>query len=629
MLPILALAVGGISGFAQNEDQSAPTAKQLEEMALRIDKQVAAFYRAKKMPVPENADDSIFLRRAFLVTVGRIPAVEESLPFLEIDDPDKRRMLVRYLLDSPGYASHMTNWAFDLLRITDRGADRNTPMGPYRDWVSRAIRENMRWDDFTRKLLSSSGDGWNPETAAVGYYTRDRGMPLDNLSNTMRIFLGERMECAQCHDDPYGSTERHDFYELAAFTHGQYSLPKKHFQPIWNEWQGEEKRRTLEYRVGRMLQQKVFNASLGGGGRGRIQLPDDYQYRDGQPGEWVAARTPFGKRVRMSDRKNHNDGRENLAEWVISRTDNRFAGVIANRMWKRIMGRGLYEPADEYKDPEDTHHLELAKLLESLMIELDYDLLAFQNVLLLTRTFQFATNPDPSKVEGGDDFHGRKIDRLSAEQIWDSLVTLARGNPDDMPYGTVDTTVRLDGKAVLVGKKTMDQLSKEVLAIDDEREMRRYFKELVEEIRNSKNSKGDPSMAMMSAGNRRKGGLIRASELPSPTKRTHLLYLFGASDRGVVEAGSRDPNVSQVLSLMNGFVQDHLVNRSDAHLYKCLEGANTPQDQVRRLYLTILNRPPTSHELEWMSDEVKINGEAGICNIAAALVMCSEFVFLQ
>lgn len=630
---VSSLAIALLSSLiseAQNETSLKPDAAELREMALRIDQQVANFYKKRKLPVPEVTDDATFMRRSFLVTIGRAPSVEESLPFLEIEDEDKRPMLIDYLLLSPGYSSHMTNWAFDLLRVTDRGADRTTPMAPYRHWVRQAIRENMPWDKFTQSLLATSGDGWDLETAAVGYYTRDRGMPLDNLSNTMRIFLGERMECAQCHDDPFGFMERQDFYQLAAFTHGQTTLPRQAFMPIWYKWNEEAERDSQEYRVARLVWDQIYNASLGGPGDGRIPLPQDYQYRDGKPGEIVGGRTPYGKTVRMSERKKHDDGREKFAEWVISRTDNRFAGVIANRMWKRIMGRGLYEPVDEYKKPSETHHPELAQLLEDLMIELNYDLRSFQQVLLLTRTFQFATNPDASKVEGGDDFHGRKIARLSAEQIWDSLVTLAIGNPDKLPAAQLDTRIRFEGRPILVGEKTMPELSKEVLAIRDEREMRRYFTKLVEEISNAPSGEESASMSMMQVGRKySSNSLVRASELPSPAPRDHLLYLFGASDREVVEAASREPNVSQVLSLMNGFVQEKLINNPKAHFYQCLEGANTNHEKTRRLYLTILNRTPSAEELKWMSQELNERGPEGVRNIAAALVMCSEFLFLQ
>lgn len=608
-------------------------AAALRKMALQIDQQVATFYRNQKLPVPAVTDDATFMRRAFLVAIGRIPTSEEALAFIEIEDPAKREQLVDYLLGSPGFSSHMTNWAFDLLRVTDRRADSTSTHAPYRHWIRNAMAANMPWDEFTRKLLATSGDGWDPATAAVGYYTRDRGMPFDNLSNTMRIFLGARMECAQCHDDPFGTTERHDFYELAAFTHGQEPVRREVMQPLWDELSEGERRESQEYRIARTLWDQVYNVSLGGGGTGRIPLPSDYQYRDADPGEVVAGRTPFGKTVRTSGKKDENDGRKQLAEWVVGRTEDRFAAVIANRMWKRVMGKGLYEPVDEYLPAAKTHHPPLASLLATLMADLKYDLKAFQHVLLLTRTFQFATNPNPSTVDAGDDFHGRKIARLSAEQIWDSLITLAAGDPDKQAPGSLDERIVIDGKPVLVGRKTMPQLSKEVLAIESDAELRKYFAKLVADIRNVSGSDGagkGEAMAMSARGpSYDRNSLARASELPSPAPRDHFLYLFGASDREVVDAASREPNVGQVLSLMNGFVQARLVNDPKARLYKCLEGATSDAEKVRRLYLSILNRPPSDEEMGWMLDELKTRGNDGCRNIVSALVMSSEFLFLQ
>jgi len=611
-------------------ESSLPEPVALKQAAQRIDQQVAAFYRNQKLPVPPVTDDATFLRRAFLVSIGRIPTSEESLAFLEIEDPAKREQLVDYLLKSPGYSSHMTNWAFDLLRVTDGRVGSTASNEPYRHWVRKAIADNMPWDEFTRRLLSSSGDGWDPETAAVGYYTRDRGMPLDNLSNTMRIFLGERMECAQCHDDPFGSVERHDFYQLAAFTHGQEPLRRNLMQPLWRELSDGERANSQEYRIARLLWDQIYGMSLAGGGAGRIPLPSDYQYRDAKPGEIVGARTPFGKSVRMSGKRDENDGREKIAGWIVGRTDDRFPSVIANRMWKRVMGKGLYEPVDEYVPPGKTHHPPLATLLGGLMVEFNYDLRAFQHALLLTRTFQFATNPNPSTVEGGDDFHGRKIQRLSSEQIWDSLITLAAGDPDRAPVHPLNETIHLDGKPVLVGKKSMPQLSKEVLALKTEPEVRAYFAKLVAEIRGGSGSDGGGGMMMAASRRRSASAMVRASELPSPAPRDHFLYLFGASDREVVDASSRDPNVGQVLSLMNGFVQDRLVNNPDAHLYQCLEGIKSDLEKIRRLHIAILGRPPTDQEMSWMLDEFKARGaDDGCRNIVSALVMSSEFLFLQ
>jgi hypothetical protein len=602
----------------------------LKDAALRIDRQVAVYYRNQNLPVPAVTDDATFMRRAFLVSIGRIPTSEESLAFLEIDDPKKREQLIGYLLDSRGYSSHMANWAFDLLRVTDGRVDSSAGNAPYRHWVRKAMADNMPWDEFTRRLVSSSGDGWDPESAAVGYYTRDRGMPLDNLSNTMRIFLGERMECAQCHDDPFGTAERYDFYQLAAFTHGQEPLRREVMQPLWRELDENQGVNSQEYRIARILWDGIYGMSLGGGGAGRIPLPPDFQYRDGRPGEIVGARTPFGKTVRMNDKRDENDGRQKFSEWIVGRTDERFPAVIANRMWKRVMGKGLYEPVDEYKQPEKTHHPPLAKLLGELMVEFKYDLRAFQHALLLTRTFQFGTNPNPSAVDGGDDFHGRKIQRLSAEQIWDSLITLAKGDPDKELDPKLDDTIYLNGRPVLVGRKTMPELSKEVLALKSESELRAYFSKLTSEITSGGHSESEGGMMMTRARRLPANAMARASELPSPAPRDHFLYLFGASDREVVEAASREPNVGQVLSLMNGFVQDQLVNNPDAHLYKCLEGVSSDQERIRRLHISILSRPPTDREMSWMLEEIAARGvEDGCRNIVSSLIMSSEFLFLQ
>ena len=265
------------------------------------------------------------------------------------------------------------------------------------------------------------------------------------------------------------------------------------------------------------------------------------------------------------------------------------------------------------------------------MVDLNYDLRAFQHVLLLTRTFQFATNPNPSTLEGGDDFHGRKIERLSSEQIWDSLITLAAGDPDGTPARTLDDRIIVGGKPVLAGKKSMTRLSKEVLALQSESEVRAYLNKLVDEIKysGSDTSGGSMMMGMTEIRTYGKDSKVRASELPSPAPRDHFLYLFGASDREVVDASSREPNVGQVLSLMNGFVQRELVNKSSAHLYKSLEGADTDKEKIRRLYIAILSRPPTGEEMSWMLEEVKNQSDARYQNIVSALVMSSEFLFLQ
>jgi hypothetical protein len=627
------LLAGTSLGFAAEKLAKADDPAFIAKAARSIDVHIASWYKKQKLEVPQVTDDATFLRRVFLVAIGRIPTGEEARAFLEIDDPAKRTQLIDYLMQSKGYSSTMTNWVFDLLRVTDGRPGFQGNFEPYRNWVRTAMENNMPWDDFTNALLASSGDGWDPQTAAVGYYTRDRGMPLDNLANSMRVFLGSRMECAQCHDDPFGTTERHEFYELAAFTEGQGSYRQNYMRKLWDEVGEAEKRNTVDYEVAQVMWDGVYGLSLGGSGAGKIELPTDYQYRDGEPGEMIGAKTPFGKTVRISEKSDKAEGRKELAEWVTTKTGEQFASVAANRMWKRVMGRGVYEPVDEYKESKELHHPELMSTLIGLMVELDYDLRAFQKVLLNTKTFQFVPNPQPSKVPGGDDFHGRQLTRLSAEQLWDSLITLASGDPDKLPRRTLDDRIYVSGRPVLVGKKSMVQVSKEVLALDSEQAVREYFNKLLAEVKTggaSGSTSGSDGMMSMAKVNRYgKDSAVRASELPSPAPREHLLYLFGQSDRVVVDGSSREPNVGQVLSLMNGYVQNQLVNNTGAALYKSLDGATTDEEKVRRLYVTILNRPPSTEEMGWMKDELKKSKDNGLRNIVSALVMSSEFLFLQ
>jgi Protein of unknown function (DUF1549)/Protein of unknown function (DUF1553) len=606
---------------------------KLKKAAHQIDLRIANFYKNKKLQVPPVTDDATFLRRAFLVAIGRVPSAEEALDFIEIDDADKREKLVAYLMNSKGYSSHMSNWAFDLLRIRDARQASQGTNEPYRHWVRMAINDNKPWNEFVRDLVAAKpGNEWDPKSANVGYYNSDRGMPLDNLANTMRVFLGSRMECAQCHDDPFGKTERKDFYHLAAFTNGQNPLSRPfNARKVHNKLGDTSEIGSPEFFLDRFIREGVLEMSLGGDGTGRIPLPHDYQYKDGDPHEVIGAKTPFGKQVRLSDREDKGGGREEFAEWIISKNGEQFPAVIANRMWQRIMGKGIYEPVDDYIEARQTVYPELVTDLARLMFDLKYDLRDFQHVLMLTKTFQFVTNPNASKLEGGDDFHGRKITRLSAEQIWDSLLTLSSGNPDNMPLRKPDYTIRVYGKDVRKGSMNLIELSEKLLSIQSEEEYTSYYSDLLSEYKGGSKTgnASSMSMAMTQAVNYDGNASVRASELPSPAPRNHLMYLFGASDREVVESASKDPNVGQVLSLMNGFVQKYLVSNPEADLYKSLRGVKSDEDKIRKLYITILNRIPTEDEMQAMLEEVKVAGDQGIRNIVSVLVMSSEFLFLQ
>ncbi|MDZ4290099.1 MAG: DUF1549 domain-containing protein, partial [Prosthecobacter sp.] len=183
----------------------------------RIDELLAQGWQKHQIKPNAPVTDEVFLRRTYLTVVGRIPTLEEAQRFLTSKDPARRAKLIDSLLASDGYVHHFFNYWADVLRAQSQGVGDSTTSQNYLNYIRQSLRENKPYDQLSRELISSEGACF--DNGAIGYYMRDRGMPLDNLSNTTRVFLGTRMECAQCHDHPFDKWSQKQFYEMAAFTH--------------------------------------------------------------------------------------------------------------------------------------------------------------------------------------------------------------------------------------------------------------------------------------------------------------------------------------------------------------------------------------------------------------------------
>src|SRR6478735_3691050 len=181
----------------------------------------------KPSPVKKNADmsDEQFVRRAYLDIAGRIPSYDETTAFLKTASSDKsaRMKLIDTLLDSPGYVSNTFNYFAEMLRMIDRFDGNNYVRGlPFIKWFKGQVQKNAPWDQTVRTMVTATGKMWddpekNPDAAATGYLLRDSGMPLDNLANTLTVFLGTDVACAQCHDHPFTDWTQRQFFEMAAF----------------------------------------------------------------------------------------------------------------------------------------------------------------------------------------------------------------------------------------------------------------------------------------------------------------------------------------------------------------------------------------------------------------------------
>lgn len=631
------------------------TPEQIQKFALDIDKFIGDGFREKEIRPVGEATDEQFLRRTYLTIVGRIPTYEEAIAFLDSDNENKKAELVDQLIDSPARISHDFNYWADVLRATTRFANNRTDGTSYLMYLKRSLAQNKPYDQWVKEMLTASGGGWErgENAGAVGYFERDKGMPLDNMANTMQIFLGTRMECAQCHNHPFNEKiSQKDFFHTAAFTNGMQPV-------IGRDMRGAadiDRRKDRElYALSQEMRYNIFDFGLKGGGDGQIKLPKDYQYKDADPGEMVGMKTMFGDRVGSGRPRDVDDSREQFAEWLASPENPNFTKVIANRMWKRVMGYGVIEPVDNLDSDFSLSNPKLMDYLSRMMVDLKYNVVEYRRVLHNTRTYR--QQPNTGEHSSGDPyyFQGRLLSRMTAEQIWDSLLTAIVPNLDQRRGPHYTPFFKYRGRPVFVGEKDMYDIYEEVINLKGGQYVS-YLKKMLEEIEADSGGKGkargkgkgsDEEAAEMAEMAEMNGGgdaamtendprwasypadLLRASELPSPTPGDHFLRKFGQSARDVIEGSTKESDVTQILSLINGQINSRVIGNSNAVLYQEIEKAETAENKLDVAFLSILTRRPSADEKELFLANIEKNGAQGYDNMVWALFNSSEFMFLQ
>jgi Protein of unknown function (DUF1549)/Protein of unknown function (DUF1553) len=582
----------------------------MASVAAKIDALVVKGYADHKVTPTRPTNDAEFLRRVYLDAAGRIPTLEETRAFLGSSDPHKRAKLVDQLLDSPGYNSQMYNFWGDLLRIQSRMRGDETQSYP--EWVKASIKQNKPYDKMVYEMLTASG---NPrDDGAAGYWLRDQGMTLDTVAITAQAFLGTKIGCAQCHDHPFDDWTQKDFYQFAAFaeqvtTRGNRDDPRlRELRSVYKSKDLDPKVRQALQRLTRPLQYGVSEDS-----RKKLHLPNDYKYNNAKPGSAVEAKVIFGD---LPHDGNDQSEREVFARWLTSKDNPRFAKAIANRMWKKVMGFGLVEPVDEFYNDTQGANPALLAYLTQLMKDVNFDLKAFQRVLLNSKTYQL-TVPHDELTRDTYFAQGAVLRRMSAEQLWDSCLTLAVPNPDvrEGPpslYGRDQYMMKLldeckTGEDILALAKKM---------VENEKEFRA---KAAAQLRERARDRGRGGFA---------ANLARASEMPAPAQPGTFLEEFGQSDREGLNRGSAEPSVPQALTLINGQTVPLLTGRQ-SQLMQAVADAKSTQDKVEVIYLSILNRQPATGEMDIALDEVKAHGEQGYGNLVWALINSREFIFVR
>lgn len=327
------------------------------------------------IPPSELADDSTFLRRVYLDVIGTLPTAKEAREFLADADPKKRAKLIDKLLERPEYADLWAlKWA-DLLRV-DRDALGANGSVAFHRWLRQQFADNRPFDQFTRDIVTAEGKVTSSGPAGL-YKVLDK--PEVMSRSLSQVFLGVRIECAQCHHHPSDRWGQDDYYALAGFFTGISRKPSGGSEAILSSTGSD------------------------------LKHP-----RTGQP---VPTRVLGGKEVTFAER---TDRRVVLADWMTSAANPYFARMTVNRLWAHHFGRGLIEPIDDLRLTNPAGNEPLLAALAKHLVDSKFDLKAVTRTILNSRVYQLG-GATAANADDEQNFSHARPRTLPAEVLLDAV----------------------------------------------------------------------------------------------------------------------------------------------------------------------------------------------------------------
>ncbi|WP_417386788.1 DUF1549 domain-containing protein [Gimesia sp.] len=351
----------------------------------------------------EPVDDATYLRRVAIDLIGRTPTAEEARAFLQDPSPNKRERLVDYLLEQPEFGDHWANKWADLLRPNPYHVGIKTVMS-YDAWIRKSFHQNKPLDEFTYELLTAKGGTWH--NGAVTMF-RDRRKPEELTTIVSQLFLGIRLSCAQCHHHPSEIWGQDDFYSFSAY----FAKIGRKGRGISAPISGSE--------------EMVFTANSG-------------SVRHPLTNEVLPPRPLFGE---VPEIKENQDPREVLASWIISPQNHFFAEVNANRVWADLMGRGVVEPIDDFRESNPPSNAPLIKALGQNFRDQKFDLKKYIKTIVGSYVYSLSALPNETNVGDTRNYSRHYRQRLRAEVLLDSVSELV-GVPDSFSAMPADSTAK-------------------------------------------------------------------------------------------------------------------------------------------------------------------------------------------
>jgi hypothetical protein len=372
--------------------------------------------------------DGEFLRRAYLDLLGLLPTPEEARAFLADNRPDRRARLVDALLQRPEFLDYWALRFSDILRNEEKQLDRKG-VQVYYDWIRQALARNMPLNEFARELVASRGSTY--KDGAANYYRALRD-PYTRAEATAQVFLGIRMQCAKCHNHPFNQWTQQDYHQLAAF------FARVQYQVLANT--RKDKLDKHEF-VGEQV----------------VYMDDKSEVKHPYTGEVLRPRLLGGAEL---DTAEHPDRLEALADWV-ARPDNPFfARTQANRVWSYLLGRGIVDPNDDFRQSNPPANGPLLEALAKDFAAHDFDLKHLIRTIVNSRTYQLSAVPTDTNRDDETNFSHALVRPLPAEPLLDAVarVTEVPVKFDGYPLGFRAT--QLPGMPIARRKQVLDEGTK-------------------------------------------------------------------------------------------------------------------------------------------------------------------------
>jgi len=355
-----------------------------------IDKMAFSKLQALRINPAPPAADSVFLRRAHLDAIGRLPLPGETQAFLADSDPDKRARLIDRLVVRPEFADFWAlKWA-DLLRNEEK------TMGAkgawiFQRWLRDQIAADRPMDQVARKIVAGLGSTWRNPPASFHRTNRD---PMAAAESVSQVFLGIRLQCARCHNHPFDVWTQDDYYGLAAFfaNIGRKEINNQRKDRLdSHEINGDEiiytsgRAQILQPRSGRLLEPRWLNET-----------------------EPATQSSPSTSALdRLADR--------------LTRQNPQFSRNVANRVWFHLFARGIVEPVDDFRDSNPPSNPALLESITRYFEAHGMRLAPLVAWIMKSHIYQLSATPDRTSVEDEANFSHAAVRLLPAEVLLDAI----------------------------------------------------------------------------------------------------------------------------------------------------------------------------------------------------------------